>query len=444
MCTTSRTIFHVDMDAFFVSVEELYDPSLKGKPVVVGGQRDERGVVSAASYAARKFGVHSAMPLRTAAKLCPQAVFVNGHPERYREYSGRVHEVLGHFSPLVEMASVDEAYLDMTGTDRLHGPPLRSAHRLHDEMKSKTQLNCSIGIGSSRLIAKVSSAKAKPNGVLWVLPGQEAKFLAPLDVGDIPGVGKVMEKNLQDIGIHRVGDLAALEDNDLEQRFGKWGLALAGKSRGEDAGGWFDTAVGEHTDPKSISHEHTFDEDTGDLDRLQSTLMRLSEMVARRLRESGYFARTIQLKLRYKDFTTITRAHSLDQPTQMDHEIFEHTRRLFLHNWEKGAAVRLLGVQTSNFEAGPGQLDLLEPARDGLGRNDRWQKVLAAADHLRDKFGESTIGLATGMKGGFRERTHENPVGLPGKSTGKNQHKNSTSPPSHGITDKKRVSRERE
>jgi DNA polymerase IV len=409
-----KTIFHVDMDAFFVSVEELFDPSLKGKPVVVGGQRDERGVVSAASYAARKFGVHSAMPLRTAAKLCPQAIFVNGHPERYREYSHKVHEVLGHFSPLVEMASVDEAYLDMTGTDRLHGPPLRSAHRLHAEMKSATQLNCSVGIGTSRLIAKVSSAKAKPNGVLWVLPGQEAKFLAPLNVGDIPGVGKVMEEKLHGMGIQRVGDLAKLEEDDLEQRFGKWGLALAGKSRGEDAGGWFDTEVGEHTDPKSISHEHTFDEDTGDLERLQSTLMRLSEMVARRLREGGYFARTIQLKLRYKDFTTITRARSLEQPTQMDHEIFEQVRRLFFRNWKKGAAVRLLGVQTSNFDSGPAQLDLLEPARDG-----RWQKVLAAADHLRDKFGESTIGLATGMKGSFRERTHENPVGLPGKERSK-------------------------
>src|SRR6266496_3730437 len=147
-----RTIFHVDMDAFFVSVEELFDPTLKGKAVVVGGQRDERGVVTAASYEARKFGVHSAMPLRTAAKLCPRAVFVNGHPERYRQYSHRVHEVLGHFSPLVEMASVDEAYLDMTGTERLHGPPLRSAHRLHQAMKAATELNCSIGIGASRLI----------------------------------------------------------------------------------------------------------------------------------------------------------------------------------------------------------------------------------------------------------------------------------------------------
>lgn len=414
MNSSQRTIFHVDMDAFFVSVEELFDPSLKGKPVVVGGQRDERGVVSAASYAARKFGVHSAMPLRTAAKLCPQAIFVDGHPERYREYSGRVHEVLCRFSPQVEMASVDEAYLDMTGTERLHGPPLRSAHRLHETMKAETQLNCSVGIGTSRLIAKVSSKKAKPNGVLWVLPQQEAKFLAPLEVRDIPGVGKVMEQKLEALGIRRVGDLARLEEGDLERRFGKWGLALAGKARGEDAGGWFDNRVGEDVDPKSISHEHTYGEDTADEERLQSTLMRLSEMVGRRLREGGYHARTIQLKLRYTDFTTITRAHSLDEATQLDTEIYEQARRLFLHHWRKGTAVRLLGVQASNFEAGPAQLDLLEPSRQ-----QRWKKALEAADHLRDKFGESSIGLARGLKGGFRERTHENPVGLPGKSGGK-------------------------
>jgi DNA polymerase IV len=411
MPALAKTIFHVDMDAFFVSVEELFDSSLKGKPVVVGGQRGERGVVTAASYEARKFGVHSGMPLRTAAKLCPQAIFVDGHPERYRQYSQRVHEVLGHFSPLVEMASVDEAYLDMTGTDRLHGPPLRSAHRLHEAMKSATQLNCSIGIGASRLIAKVSSAKAKPNGVLWVLPGQEAKFLAPLDVRDIPGVGKVMEQNLHAMGIQRVGDLARLEDGDLERRFGKWGLALAGKSRGEDAGGWFDTEVGENVDPKSISHEHTFNEDTGDAERLQSTLMRLAEMVGRRLREGGYHARTIQLKLRYKDFSTMTRAHSLEQPTQMDNEIFQQIWRLFLDNWKSGAPVRLLGVQASNFEPGPAQMDLLES-----GQRQRLRKAIEAADHLRDKFGEEAIGLATGLKGTFRERAHENPVGLPGKN----------------------------
>jgi DNA polymerase IV len=408
----AKTIFHVDMDAFFVSVEELFDSSLKGKPVVVGGQRDERGVVTAASYEARKFGVHSAMPLRTAAKLCPQAVFVNGHPERYRQYSARVHEVLGHFSPLVEMASVDEAYLDMTGTERLHGPPLRSADRLHQAMKSATELNCSIGIGASRLIAKVSSAKAKPNGVFWVLTGQEAKFLAPLAVGDIPGVGKVMEQKLHAMSIERVGDLARLEDGGLERRFGKWGLALAGKSRGEDAGGWFDSEVGENVEPKSISHEHTFDEDTADVERLQSTLMRLAEMVARRLREGGYHARTIQLKLRYKDFTTITRARSLEQPTQIDNEIFQQIWRLFLDNWKPRAPMRLLGVQASNFEPGPAQMDLLDS-----GRQQRLKKAIEAADHLRDKFGETAIGLATGLKGKFRERVHENPVGLPGKNT---------------------------
>jgi len=406
----TRTIFHVDMDAFFVSVEELSDPSLKGKAVVVGGQKHERGVVSAASYEARKFGVHSAMPLRTAAKLCPQAIFVEGHPDRYRESSEKVHRVLTSFSPLVEMASIDEAYLDMTGTERLHGPPLRAAHNLHQKVKAETQLNCSIGIGVSRLIAKVSSAQAKPNGVLFIAPGQEAKFLAPLNVREIPGVGKVTEKNLQALGIHKVGDLSRYNDAFLEEHFGKWGLALAGKARGEDAGGWFDMEVGEGADAKSISHEHTYNEDTADQEQIESTLMRLSEMVGRRLREAGVHARTIQLKLRYKDFTTITRAHSLAAPTQLDTEIFEQIRILFRKNWRKNQYVRLLGVQTSTFEAQAQQGDLLED-----GRRQRWQKALSAADRLRDRFGESTVSLARGMKAGFRERTHENPVGLPGK-----------------------------
>jgi len=311
----------------------------------------------------------------------------------------------------VEMASIDEAYLDMTGTERLHGPPLKAAHRLHVRMKDETQLNCSIGIGTSRLIAKVGSAKAKPNGVLWVVPGQEAQFLAPLDVRDIPGVGKVMEQNLHAIGIRQVADLAKLEESELQERFGKWGLALSGKARGEDAGGWFDAEVGEHEDPKSISHEHTFNEDTANASQLESTLMRLTEMVARRLREHSFHARTIQLKLRYKDFTTITRAHSLPDPTQLDTEIFEQIRMLFRKNWKKGAEVRLLGVQVSTFEEKPpAQLDLLEG-----GRHQRWQQALAAADKLRDRFGESSVGLAGGMRGVFRERTHENPASLPGK-----------------------------
>jgi DNA polymerase IV len=407
-----RTIFHVDMDAFFVSVEELFDPSLKDKPVVVGGQRGDRGVVSAASYAARKFGVHSAMPLRTAAKLCPQAIFVDGHPTRYRECSEKVFKVLTTFSPQIEMASIDEAYLDMTGTARLHGPPLKAAHKLHQKMKEETRLNCSIGIGSSRLIAKVSSGQAKPNGVLMIVPGEEAKFLAPLDVREIPGVGKVMEKHLHSLGIRKVGDLARLETSELEERFGKWGLALAGKARGEDAGGWFDSEVGADTAVKSISHEHTYNEDTADANQLEATLMRLSEMVGRRLREANVHARTIQLKLRYKDFTTITRAHSLVVPTQLDGEIFECIRTLFHKNWKKGSQVRLLGVQTSSFETQPEQISLLEG-----GRQQRWKDILAATDRLRDRFGESSVALASGMRGGFRERTHENPAGLPGKKT---------------------------
>jgi DNA polymerase IV len=405
-----KTIFHFDMDAFFVSVEELFDPGLKGKAVIVGGQRDERGVVAAASYEARKFGVHSAMPLRTAAKLCPHAIFVDGHRHRYLEYSEKVHAVLTTFSPLVEMASIDEAYLDMTGTERLHGPVLSAAHQLHHKIKSETQLNCSVGIGTSRLIAKVASAKAKPHGILWVIPGQEARFLAPLDVRDIPGVGKVTEQSLLKLGIQRVGDLSRFDDAFLEEHFGKWGLALAGKSRGEDAGGWFVNEVGADVGAKSISHEHTYNQDTADVEQLESTLMRLSQMVGRRLREQQLHARTLQLKLRYKDFTTITRAHSLPAPTQLDTEIFERIRSLFRQNWRRGAQVRLLGVHAASFENPNCQGDLLED-----DRRKRWQQALSAADHLRDKFGESSVSLATGLSGGFRERTHENPVGLPGK-----------------------------
>jgi DNA polymerase IV len=411
MSSSHRTVFHVDMDAFFVSVEELFDPSLKGKPVVVGGQRNERGVVSAASYEARKFGVHSAMPLRTAAKLCPDAVFVTGHPDRYRACSEIVHEVLESFSPQVEMVSIDEAYLDMTGTERLHGPPLLAADKLHRKMKVETQLNCSIGIGTSRLIAKVCSGKAKPHGVLYVVPGQEARFLTPLDVREIPGVGKVTEQKLRGLEIRTVGDIAKLDDSILEQHLGKWGLALAGKSRGEDTGAWFEGEIGESDGPKSISHEHTYDRDTADVLQIEATLMRLSEMVGRRLREQQLCARTLQLKLRYKDFITVTRAHSLETPTQLDNEIYHRIRALFHTNWRRGAPVRLLGVHASSFDEKPAQANLLEGSTRG-----KWERALSAADRLRDKFGESSVTLGTGMKGGFRERIHENPAGLPGKS----------------------------
>jgi len=406
-----RTVFHVDMDAFFVSVEELYDPSLKGKPVVVGGRPNERGVCAAASYEARKFGVHSAMPLRTAYKLCSQAIFIDGHPERYSEYSKKVYRVLQSFSPQLEMASIDEAYVEFTGAERLHGPALLAAHSLHERMKRETELNCSIGIASSRVVAKIASDQAKPNGVLWVPPGEEPNFLAPLDVRKIPGVGKVTEQNLHQLGIRKVGDLARLEEGFLREKFGAWGLALAGKSQGLDAGGWFDSDIGANLDPKSISHEHTFSHDTADEQQLEATLARLSEMVGRRLREHRLYARTVQLKLRYKDFTTITREHSLPAGTQLDTEILEQARSLFRKNWKRGERVRLLGVQASSFEREEGQMDLLDSEKQA-----RWKKALAAADSLRDRFGESAVSLASGLKGGFRQRVHENPASLPGKN----------------------------
>jgi len=308
------------------------------------------------------------------------------------------------------MASIDEAYLDLTGTERLHGPPLRAAHSLHESVRQQTELNCSIGIATSRLVAKVASDQAKPNGVLWILPDMEADFLAPLDVRKIPGVGKVTEKKLNELGIAIVADLVQKGEMFLEEHFGAWGKALAGKAVGEDAGGWFDADIGEDLGPKSISHEHTYDRDTSDTEKLETALARLSEMVARRLREQKLQARTVQLKLRYSDFTTITRAHTLPQPTQIDSEIFAAVRGLFRSNRAPGSAIRLLGVQVSSFDDGETQLTLPDE-----GARQKWQRALATADRLRNRFGEGAVSLASGLKGVFRERTHENPADLPGK-----------------------------
>lgn len=403
---STRIIFHLDMDAFFVSVEELLDPSLKGKPVIVGGAKDQRGVVAAASYAARKFGVHSAMPLRTAAKLCPEGIYLDGHMELYREYSGKVHNILCRFSPKVEMASVDEAYLDMTGTARLLGPPLKAAHELHDAIGRELNLNCSIGIGGARVVAKIASDLAKPNGVLFVHLGHEIRMFAGLPVRKMPGIGKVTEARLHELGIRTFADLNARRD--LEREFGAYGSAMAGKARGEDAGGWFDEEIGESA-PKSISHEHTFGEDTADIQVLETTLARLTEMVARRLREQRFEARTVQLKLRYSDFETITRAHSLAEPTSSDHTILSNIRALFHNNWRKGARVRLLGVHVSGFDS-PGAAVSFD--FDGA---ERWKQALSAADRLRDKYGESAVHIGSALKANIRERTHENPAGIPGR-----------------------------
>ena len=397
-----KTIFHIDMDAFFVSVEELLDPSLKGKPVIVGGKGTERGVVSAASYEARKYGIHSAMPLRTAHQLCPHAIFLDGHMHLYKEYSDKVETVLRSFTPLVDMASIDEAYMDMTGCERLWGPPLQAAHRLHEAITAKTNLNSSIGISTSRLVSKIASDQAKRNGILWIVPGTEANWLAPLEVKRIPGVGKVTEKQLATIGIKRIGDLAQLDERFLLDRFGKWGLALAGKAQGKDAGGWFDSEIGSNDDPKSISHEHTFTEDTADYKQLRATLVRLCEKVMKRLRDHGFHARTVQLKLRFEGFETITRAKSLGDPTDIDRDAVVAILNLFDTNWPRGRKVRLLGVHVSQFTDHAPQPSLLTGETD-----NKWRAALKATDKLKDKYGEGTLHLGGALKGVYKDRVHE-------------------------------------
>jgi DNA polymerase-4 len=299
----------------------------------------------------------------------------------------------------------------MTGTERLHGPPLKAAHLLHLAIKADTKLNCSIGIASSRVVAKISSDQAKPNGVLSVLPGMEASFLAPLDVRKMPGIGKVTEKRLHDFGILKIGDLAKLDDVFLREHFGEWGLSLAAKARGDDAGGWYDADIGDDDGPKSISHEHTFSHDTADKITLEATLLRLSEMVARRVREHNLQAHTVQLKLRYSDFSTITRAHTPTHPTQLATDIFTEVRAPFRQHSKASKPVRLLGVHVSGLEAASGdaQMGLLD------GTHQRWQQAMNAADKMRDKFGEASIVLGSSVNRILRERVHENPAERPPK-----------------------------
>ena len=375
------SILHVDMDAFFVSVELLARPDLRGLPVVVGGQRDQRGVVSAASYEARRFGIHSAMPLRTAAKLCPQAIFLDGHHELYGEWSDRVAAILGKFSPVVEMASIDEAYLDLSGTERMHGPPLAAAHKLLVEITASTALPCSGGLGATRLVAKVASDQAKPRGLVWVVPGSEAAFLAPLGVRKIPGIGRVTEAALKAMGIETVGQLQQVPLDRLEETFGRWGTALFRKAHGIDSFEFFVDA-----EPKSISHNQTFGVDTNDRSLLESTLSHLCQKAAKRLRDAGLHAKTVSLTLRYSDFKTITRSHTLGEPSDLDETFLRTIRELFVHAWNGVSMLRLVGVELSAFSSGAEQLDLLDP-----GRREKLERLARATDRLRDRFGFSKV-----------------------------------------------------
>jgi DNA polymerase IV len=375
------SILHVDMDAFFVSVELLARPDLRGKPVVVGGRPDQRGVVSAASYEARKFGIHSAMPLRTAGRLCPHAVFLDGHHEKYSEWSDRVASILAKFSPIVEMVSIDEAYLDLSGTERLHGPPLAAADKLLRTITRQTGLPCSGGLATTRLTAKVASDQGKPRGLVWVAPGMEARFLAPLPIRKIPGIGEVTERALRALGIESVEQLASHSQEKLEKIFGQWGTALYRKARGGDAYEFLIDA-----EPKSISHNHTFGEDTADVAEMETLLSHLSQKACKRLREAGLSTRTLTLTIRYAGFETYTRSKSLAEPAQLDTDIFAVFLNLFRQHRDAKRKVRLLGVALSALCHGAHQLDLLES-----DRREKLEKLTKAADQLRDKFGFTSV-----------------------------------------------------
>ena len=368
------SILHVDMDAFFVSVELLERPELRGKPVVVGGRPDQRGVVSAASYEARKYGIHSAMPLRTAGRLCPHAVFLDGHHEKYGEWSDRVATILAQFSPIVEMVSIDEAYLDLAGTERLHGPPLAAADKLLRTITRTTSLPCSGGLATTRLVAKVASDQAKPRGLVWVPAGCEQRFLAPLPVRKIPGIGEITERALR---IETVEQIAAVAQEKLEKIFGQWGTALYRKARGGDS---YEFVI--DAEPKSISHNHTFGEDTDDANALSTMLSHLSQKACKRLREAGLAARTLTLTIRYAGFETHTRSKTLAEPTRLDSDIFAALQELFRVHRDAKRKVRLLGVSLSGLTHGNEQLDLLDAERRA-----KLEKLTSAADRLRDRFG---------------------------------------------------------
>jgi DNA polymerase-4 len=374
-------ILHVDMDAFFVSVELLSRPDLRGRPVVVGGRPDERGVVSAASYEARKYGIHSAMPLRTAGRLCPHAVFLDGHHEKYGQWSDRVACILARFSPIVEMVSIDEAYLDLAGTARIYGPPLAAADQLLRTITKETGLPCSGGLATTRLVAKVASDQAKPRGLLWVTPGREARFLAALPIRKIPGIGEVTERALRALGIETVEQLAAHSQEKLESVFGQWGTALFRKARGGDAYEFLIDA-----EPKSISHNHTFSVDTDEVAEMESMLSHLSQKACKRLREAGLCSRTLTLTIRYAGFQTYTRSKTVPEPVRLDPDVFAVFLELFREHRDTKRKVRLLGVALSALAHGREQLDLLEAER-----REKMEKLTEATDRLRDKFGFGSV-----------------------------------------------------
>jgi DNA polymerase-4 len=383
----TRTILHVDMDAFYASVEQRDRPTLRGRPVIVGADPSGRGVVSAASYEARRYGVHSAMPIGRAARLCPDGVFLPVDMDKYARVSRDVMGILAGFTPLLEPVSIDEAFLDVTGTEGLHGDGVAVARAIKARIAASLDLSASIGVAPNKFVAKVASDLRKPDGLVVVAPGGEADFLAPLPISRLWGVGRVTAEGLEAMGLHTIGQLAAVPAGYLEARFGPGGRGLRELAHGRD-----DRPVEPYAPPKSMGAEETFGRDHRDAERLAATLRAQAERVARELRAEGYSGRSVTLKLRFADFSTLTRRHTGD-PTQDGLAIY-HRARALLERIPLRQPVRLIGLSVSALgPAAAGQLSLLEPDAQ------RRERLARAMDRVTARFGEDSLRPASVVRG---------------------------------------------
>jgi DNA polymerase-4 len=396
-----RTILHVDLDAFFAAVEQRDRPQLCGKPVVVGGGGpSDRGVVSAASYEARKFGVHSAMPLRTAAALCPQAVFLPVDGRKYAKVSQQVMTILRRFTPAIEQISIDEAFLDVTGTEGLFGTGEEVGRTIKKAVQEELGLTVSVGVAANRLVAKIASDLRKPDGLVVVPPGTEAAFLAPLPIERLWGVGASTRRGLADFAVATIGDLARLPEDALRRRFGSHGADLAARARGIG-----ETEVGGWEGAKSVSHEHTFDVDTSDWEVLERTLLALSEGVAGRLRATGVRCSTVAVKVRSSDFVTVTRQRTLKDPTDLT-DVIWRTAIALTRREVGGMRIRLLGVAASGL-TGQAQMELFESS------DERRRRAVEATDAVRSRFGTKAIRRARLLDSEVHEPFERDPRRLP-------------------------------
>jgi DNA polymerase IV len=377
-----RHIAHFDLDAFFVSVELLKNPALKGKPIIVGGD-GQRGIVAACSYEARKYGIQSAMPALTAKRLCPDAIFLRGSYHDYSHYSRLVTQIVADSVPVYEKASVDEFYIDMTGMDRFFGVS-QYTRELREKIIRETGLPISYGLSTSKLVSKMATNEAKPNGYLEVAPGKETAFLWPLTVDKIPGVGKQTQIQLHDLGIVTIEQIAKTSPEQLEHYFGKWGRKLWEKAHGIS-----DSPIEHYSEQKSISHENTFDADFADMDFLHTELVRLTEKTAYSLRQDQKLTGCVTLKIRYSDFTTVSKQEVIDY-TALDNILISKVKDLFNRLYKKGEKVRLLGVRFSHLVPMSVQMNLFDDALEKL-------ELFKAVDNIKNQFGTDAIRKATSL-----------------------------------------------